>query len=82
MRKYKVPDGGLSVLFQGLERVELLEIGEYEGGILATTVELPSVRRESSNWKRYVGWSRIRCTNTPKRATASRQRSSPSRNEF
>ena len=47
VRKYKVPDGGLSVLFQGLDRVELLEVGDYEGGMVATTVELPSVRRES-----------------------------------
>ena len=47
VRKYKVPDGGLSVLFQGLDRVELLEVGEYERGMLATTVELPSVTRES-----------------------------------
>lgn len=47
VRKYKVPDGGLSVLFQGLHRVEIAEIDERPEGLMATVFELMSTKRET-----------------------------------
>ena len=47
VRKYRVPDGGLSVLLQGLYRAEIAEVAERGGGLVATVVELHPVVNDS-----------------------------------